>query len=260
MPPFARVIVIVLDSVGIGALPDAQLYGDAGSNTLGHIAERVPLQIPVLRSMGLDRLVALDDRPPGSPTGAYGRMAEASAGKDSVTGHWEMMGVVLEHPFPTFPARISPRPDRGVRAPHRARHARQRRGVRHRDYRPPGPRARPHRQANRLYLRRQRVSDCCARGRDSGAGVVPNLWHSVRTVCPRSGGRQGHRASVRRHARRIRSHRESSRLCAGTHRRNASRPTDGTRAFRLSPSAKSATCSPDEACRALCRRQATPTA
>ena len=103
MPPFARVIVIVLDSVGIGALPDAHLYGDADSNTLGHVAERVQLRIPVLRSIGLDRLVALNDRPPGSPAGAYGRMAEASAGKDSVTGHWEMMGIVLERPFPTFP-------------------------------------------------------------------------------------------------------------------------------------------------------------
>jgi phosphopentomutase len=103
MPPFARVIVIVLDSVGIGALPDAQRYGDADSNTLGHVAEHVRLQIPVLRTMGLDRLIALDDRPPGPPTGAYGRMAEASAGKDSVTGHWEMMGIVLERPFPTFP-------------------------------------------------------------------------------------------------------------------------------------------------------------
>ena len=108
MPPFARVIVIVLDSVGIGALPDAQRYRDAGSNTLGHIAERVRLQVPVLRSMGLDRLIAFDDRPPGRPTGAYGRMAEASAGKDSVTGHWEMMGVVLEHPFPTFPEGFPP--------------------------------------------------------------------------------------------------------------------------------------------------------
>jgi phosphopentomutase len=103
MSPFARVIVIVLDSVGIGALPDAQQYGDADSTTLGHVAKRVRLQIPILRSMGLDRLVALDDRPPGSPTGAYGRMAETSPGKDSVTGHWEMMGVVLERPFPTFP-------------------------------------------------------------------------------------------------------------------------------------------------------------
>jgi phosphopentomutase len=104
MPAFSRVVLIVLDSVGIGALPDAIAYGDDGSNTLGHIAERVPLHIPVLRSLGLDRLVALSEDPAAVPRGAYGRMAEASAGKDSVTGHWEMMGVVLDRPFPTFPA------------------------------------------------------------------------------------------------------------------------------------------------------------
>ena len=102
--PFTRAIVIVLDSVGIGALPDAAAYGDEGSNTLGHIASQVRMKVPVLRSLGLDRLVPLEDGPPRPPCGAYGRMAEASAGKDSVTGHWEMMGIVLERPFPTFPA------------------------------------------------------------------------------------------------------------------------------------------------------------
>jgi phosphopentomutase len=120
---FSRVIVIVLDSVGIGELPDAPAYGDEGSNTLGNIAARVPLNIPTLRSMGLGKLVSLDTGRSQVDTrsadlegprlqaiggsheviGAYGRMAEASPGKDSVTGHWEMMGVVLERPFPTFP-------------------------------------------------------------------------------------------------------------------------------------------------------------
>jgi phosphopentomutase len=117
---FPRVIVIVLDSVGIGELPDASAYGDEGSNTLGNIAARVPLKIRTLRSLGLGKLVSLDTRradlqgPPlhvigGSVVGssevigAYGRMAEASPGKDSVTGHWEMMGIVLDRPFPTFP-------------------------------------------------------------------------------------------------------------------------------------------------------------
>jgi phosphopentomutase len=101
---FSRAIVIVLDSVGIGELPDAPLYKDQGSNTLGNIAAAVPLQIPNLATMGLARLVALKGAaPPASPSAAYGRMAERSAGKDSVTGHWELMGVVLERPFPTFP-------------------------------------------------------------------------------------------------------------------------------------------------------------
>ena len=101
---FKRAIVIVMDSVGIGELPDADAYGDRGSNTLGNIARRVPLRVPTLRALGLDRLVALGGTPPdGEAHAAIGRMAEASAGKDSVTGHWEMMGVVLDRPFPTYP-------------------------------------------------------------------------------------------------------------------------------------------------------------
>ena len=106
---FARVILIVLDSVGIGELPDAALYEDQGSNTLGNIAAAVPLHIPTLVSLGLDRLVAIPGASPVvTPGGAFGRMAERSAGKDSVTGHWELMGIVLERAFPTFPKGFSP--------------------------------------------------------------------------------------------------------------------------------------------------------
>jgi phosphopentomutase len=102
-PLFTRAIVIVLDSVGIGELPDAALYEDQGSNTLGNIAATVPLNIPTLAAMGLSRLVSLTNAPASAPTAAYGRMAERSAGKDSVTGHWELMGVILDRAFPTFP-------------------------------------------------------------------------------------------------------------------------------------------------------------
>ncbi|HEY3381851.1 MAG TPA: phosphopentomutase [Vicinamibacterales bacterium] len=102
--PFSRVIVIVLDSVGIGELPDAADYGDRGSNTLGNIARRVDLQVPALRALGLGRLVDLRGDPaPPAPAAAVGRMAERSPGKDSVTGHWELMGLGLEHAFPVFP-------------------------------------------------------------------------------------------------------------------------------------------------------------
>jgi len=99
---FRRAIVIVMDSVGIGELPDAAAYGDRGSNTLGNIAARVPLRVPTLRSLGLDRVASIGSRTP-EVIGAFGRMAEASAGKDSVTGHWEMMGIVLDRAFPVFP-------------------------------------------------------------------------------------------------------------------------------------------------------------
>jgi phosphopentomutase len=101
---FSRAIVIVLDSVGIGELPDASTYGDEGSDTLGNIAREVPLRVPTLRALGLNRLATLGADPSNdSAVGAVGRMAEASAGKDSVTGHWEMMGIVLDRPFPVFP-------------------------------------------------------------------------------------------------------------------------------------------------------------
>jgi phosphopentomutase len=93
----------VLDSVGCGELPDAAAYGDQGSNTLGNIARQVPLRIPHLRSLGLGHVVDLGDGERGDRRSAFGRMAESSAGKDSVTGHWEMMGIVLDRPFATFP-------------------------------------------------------------------------------------------------------------------------------------------------------------
>jgi len=106
---YARVILIVLDSVGIGELPDAALYEDQGSNTLGNIAAQVPLRLPTLAAMGLGRLVPLPGTAAaGAPTAAFGRMMERSAGKDSVTGHWELMGVVLDRPFPTFPHGFPP--------------------------------------------------------------------------------------------------------------------------------------------------------
>ena len=99
-----RVILIVLDSVGCGELPDARDYGDEGSDTLGNIARRVPLRTPHLRRLGLARVSTVNrvDSEP-DPAGAFGRMAESSPGKDSVTGHWELMGLVLERPFPVFP-------------------------------------------------------------------------------------------------------------------------------------------------------------
>ena len=103
-PVFRRCIVIVLDSLGVGELPDAGLYGDEGSNTLGHIAGRHQLRIPHLNALGISRILPLAGlTPPATPTAAFGKMAERSPGKDSVTGHWELMGIVLDKPFPTFP-------------------------------------------------------------------------------------------------------------------------------------------------------------
>jgi phosphopentomutase len=100
-----------MDSVGIGELPDASAYGDEGSNTVGNIAKQIPLKLPTLRSLGFDRLVSIGvsaDAQSAKVGGAFGRMAEASKGKDSVTGHWEMTGIVLDRAFPTFPHGFSP--------------------------------------------------------------------------------------------------------------------------------------------------------
>jgi phosphopentomutase len=101
---FSRAIVIVLDSVGIGALPDAAAYGDEGSHTLGHVCEAAHVQLTALQALGLGCIAPLAHVPPAAePRAAFGRMAERSPGKDSVTGHWEMMGIVLDRAFPTFP-------------------------------------------------------------------------------------------------------------------------------------------------------------
>ncbi len=100
-----RVFLIVLDGVGIGALPDADQYGDAGANTLLHVAERAgKLKLPVLEAHGLGNLIPMPGvRPSLAPRGARGRLSEKSPGKDSTTGHWEMMGLVLDQAFPTYP-------------------------------------------------------------------------------------------------------------------------------------------------------------
>ncbi len=96
-----RVVVIVLDSVGIGAAKDAFLYGDDGSDTLRHIYGNVPgFHLPHLEELGLDYLLNLHF---GNPVGSFGIMEEKARGKDSVSGHWEMMGLTLTKPFPTYP-------------------------------------------------------------------------------------------------------------------------------------------------------------
>jgi len=106
--PFARVILVVIDSLGTGELPDAAAYGDEGSDTLGNLARVIPLSLPHMRALGLGRVAALNAAPEPALAGAFGRMAEASPGKDSVTGHWEMAGIVLARPVPTFPAGFPP--------------------------------------------------------------------------------------------------------------------------------------------------------
>lgn len=102
--PFERVILVVLDSVGIGAMPDAADYGDAGRDTLGHICALRGLNVPNLVRLGLANIRPLAGLTPlAHPEGAYGKAALLSPGKDTTTGHWEIAGIILDRAFPTYP-------------------------------------------------------------------------------------------------------------------------------------------------------------
>ena len=102
--PFNRITLIILDGAGIGAMPDAPEWGDAGSDTLGHICESREVRLPNLQSLGLGNIRSLAGvAGVENPRGGYGKCALASNGKDTTTGHWEMAGIILEHAFPTYP-------------------------------------------------------------------------------------------------------------------------------------------------------------
>ena len=104
MEKYRRIFVIVMDSLGVGAMDDSPEFGDTGVNTLGHIARFVgTLHMPNLRKMGMAKLTPLKCVEPAEKTlGYYGKLREKSRGKDTMTGHWEMMGLEVTHPFKTF--------------------------------------------------------------------------------------------------------------------------------------------------------------
>ncbi|MFH1511794.1 MAG: phosphopentomutase [Bacillota bacterium] len=103
-----RVFLIVLDSVGAGALPDAALYGDEGANTLAHVLSAEKPNLPNLKRMGLCSIETMPCETPADAAGVFGRAMEKSPGKDTTTGHWEMAGIRLEKPFPTYPDGFPP--------------------------------------------------------------------------------------------------------------------------------------------------------
>lgn len=101
---FNRIVLIVLDGAGIGEMPDAPAWGDAGSDTLGHILESRSVHLPNLQQLGVGNVRPLANIPPlDQPVGSYGRCALASNGKDTTTGHWEMAGIILDRAFPLYP-------------------------------------------------------------------------------------------------------------------------------------------------------------
>src|SRR5438445_2849072 len=110
MSRIKRAILVVLDGVGAGANPDAHAYRDDGASSLEHCAQAIGgLSLPTLGSIGLGNITPILGTPPNADAqGSYGRMAESAAGKDSTTGHWEMTGVVLKKPLPTYPNGFPP--------------------------------------------------------------------------------------------------------------------------------------------------------
>ncbi|MER3444383.1 MAG: phosphopentomutase [Meiothermus sp.] len=99
-----KITTIVLDSVGLGYLPDAARFGDEGADTLDHTVLKTGVELPNLAALGLGRVPGVHSLPPAeAPQGAFGRMAEVNPGKDTSTGHWEFVGIRLEHPFQVFP-------------------------------------------------------------------------------------------------------------------------------------------------------------
>ena len=104
-PYFKRVFLIVLDSVGIGEAPDAHLFGDVGADTLGHIAQHVNgLNMPNMGKLGLSNIKTIKGiQKTNNPMAYYGKMQEASQSKDTLTGHWELMGIILREKFRTYP-------------------------------------------------------------------------------------------------------------------------------------------------------------
>lgn len=100
----AACYLVIIDGLGVGALEDAHLYGDEGSNTLGHVVALTRCRLPEMQRLGIGNIIPLDTVPPvRNPLAAYGKMREVSPGKDSTTGHWEIAGLQLEQAFPTYP-------------------------------------------------------------------------------------------------------------------------------------------------------------
>lgn len=114
MKNFNRICLVVLDSAGIGEMPDAEAWGDAGSDTLGNVFRSRSVNVPTLQRLGLGNIRSLENVPPADePIGSFGKCTLRSNGKDTTTGHWEMAGIVLEKAFPTYPKGF---PDQIIRA------------------------------------------------------------------------------------------------------------------------------------------------
>ena len=200
-----RVLILVCDSFGVGDAPDAEAYGDTGSDTLGNTARAVGgIDAPNLGALGLGLLTEIEGVPPNASEGtAHGRLTERSAGKDTTTGHWEIAGIVLDTPFPLYPDGfprdvVEPFEERiGRRDP------RERAGVRDRDRRAARRGASGLRSADRVHERRFCLPDRDPHRRRSARAAVRMVSRRARPAGRRAPGRSRDRAAVRRRAGRV---------------------------------------------------------
>ena len=217
----AQCTFVVIDSVGIGELPDAADYGDVGSDTLGHIAEHEGgLSLPNLQRLGLGNIARdtplLGCGPVSEPSGAFGKMAEKAFGKDTATGHWEFMGLVLDAPFKTFPNGFPPEiVDRFLERIGRPRALGNKAASGTVIIQELGPEAREVRRPDRLHLRGPRLSDRGPRGRGTDRSALRVVRDRLRDLHP---GRPlaGHRAPLRRRAPEVHPDLQSQGLRPGT--------------------------------------------
>ncbi len=231
--PDRRAFVLVIDACGAGALPDAADYGDEGTCTLGHLAElRGGLELPVLGSLGLGNILPVLGVPPVADPAVHGRLAPLGPGKDSITGHWELMGVSLAAPLPTYPhgfprrARLEarsgdgPRGDLqpGGRRPQRDRRVRRRAPAR--------------RRADPLHLPGLRAAARRARRARLPGGALRGVPAGPRDDVRAGRGRARDRPAVRGGAGRVHPHARPAGLLARAARRAATSTRSSSRARR----------------------------
>ncbi len=185
--PSRRAFVVVIDACGAGALPDAAAYGDEGVNTLSHLAQRNGgLDLPMLGSLGLGSILPLDGVAPASSPVLHGRLHPLGPGKDSTTGHWELMGVVDAFTAAHIPRRVSVRGDRRGHEGQRPTHCLQPALQRDRRDRGLRRRARFKRRADRLHEPGLGPPDRCVTSRSSSRTSSTGSARRCATVCPPS--------------------------------------------------------------------------
>ena len=223
-----RVVILVCDGLGVGEAPDSAAYGDSGANTLGHVLERHATALPNLERLGLLALVGM-----GRETGARGRSAELSAGKDTTTGHWEMMGLVTERPFPLYPRGFPPEIVEPFERYAGKAGPRQQGGLRHGNHRRARRRAPRDGASHPVHVGRLGFSGRLPRGDLAAGETVGSLPLRPKPPDGRASGGARDRASLRRPAGRLYEDRQPPRFHRRPDRSHVARPRCRSRQVRL---------------------------